>query len=174
MQKTPAKPQPTAASDETLLRHYNSQVDAYNAVIDAMEEKKRPETGRQQKYLPVEDAANGLQAEWGITRDELIELIKRQNYRLGRHVKARSHELLLEHVKNADGSPVLKDGKYSVGHTYEYILNKIAEEFPEGGTSVACLRWYVVHMRSEADEQGLPWPPLPQVRPRSPSKKREA
>lgn len=171
MQKTPSKPQPTSAPDGRLLLHYNSQVDDYNAAIDAMEEKKRPETGRQQKFLPVEDAANGLLPEWGITREDLIELIRRQNHRLGRHIKARSHELLLEHTRNEDGTPVLKDDKYSVGHTYQHILDVLAEEFPEASTSVACLRWYVVHMRSEADDQGLPWPPLPQVRPRSSSAK---
>jgi hypothetical protein len=170
-QKKPSKPVPTTASDAELLKHYNSQVDAYNEAIEAMDEKKRPETGAQQKFLPEEHVTNGLFNEWAITREQLIELIRRQNHRLGRHIKARSHELLLEHVRDEAGEKVLKDGKYTTGHTYQHILDVLAIEFPEASTSVACLRWYVVHMRSDADDEGLPWPDLPQWRPRSTAKK---
>lgn len=182
MQKTPSKPKPTAASDRTLLEHYNSQVDAYNAAVMEMPEKKRPETGLQQKFEPASDAENGLAAEWGITRAELIVLIKRQNHRLKRHIKRRALELLYEKVRETseqtadlersdEKAPlVLKDGKYTVGHTYQHILEVLRDEFPEASTSVACLRWYVVHEREEAIDQGLPWPDLPHFRPRSSSK----
>jgi hypothetical protein len=163
IQKKPNKPVPTTASTEALLVHYNSQVEAYNAAILAMDEKKRPETGLQHRLTALTTPY--------ITREELIELIRRQNHRLGRHIKARSHELLLEHVKDEAGQKVLKDGKYTTGHTYQHILDVLAVEFPEASTSVACLRWYVVHMRSDADDEGLAWPDLPQWRPRSPAKK---
>lgn len=167
MQKKPSKPVPTSAPTELLLNHYNSQVPAYNAAILAMEEKKRPETGLQEEMVVSDaDIEEGL-----VDRDELIELIRRQNHRLGRHIKARSHELLLEHVTDEAGNKVLKDGKYTTGHTYQHILDVLAVEFPESSTSVACLRWYVVHMRSDADDEGLPWPDLPQWRPRSTAKK---
>lgn len=174
MQKTPAKPKPTEASDESLVRHYNSQVDAYNAVIEAMDEKKRPETGLQQKLLPEEHAVNGVEREWGISREELIELIKRQNLRLGRHIRQRAHALLLHHVTDEEtGEPVLKDGRYTLGLTYQEILRILSEEFPECSTSAAALRWYVTHMKDDATREGLPWPALPQVRPRSSAKKED-
>jgi hypothetical protein len=165
IQKKPNKPVPTTASTEALLVHYNSQVEAYNAAILAMDEKKRPETGLQSPITgPLNDNEAGF-------RGMLIELIKRQNHRLGRHIKARSHELLLEHVRDEAGAKVLKDAKYTTGHPYQHILDVLAAEFPEASTSVACLRWYVVHMRSDADDEGLPWPDLPQWRPRSSAKK---
>jgi hypothetical protein len=169
-QKKPAKPTPTTAPTDRLLDHYNSQVDAYNAAVLAMDEKKRPETGTQERFTR-EQFVDDFDAAPERSRDELIELIRRQNHRLGRHIKARSHELLLEHVTDEAGEKVLKDGKYTTGHTYQYILDALAAEFPEASTSVACLRWYVVHMRSDADDEGLPWPDLPQWRPRSPAKK---
>lgn len=173
IQKKPSKPVPTTASTESLLKHYNSQVDAYNAAVLAMDEKKRPETGLQS--IATCDGELVCVMEDGIPtytdRDELIELIRRQNHRLGRHIKARSHELLLEHVRGEDGEKVLREGKYTTGHTYQHILDVLAAEFPEASTSVACLRWYVVHMRSDADDEGLPWPDLPQWRPRSPAKR---
>lgn len=174
MQKTPSKPQPTSASTPDLLAHYNSQVPAYNAAILAMEEKKRPETGLQAELFPAADGSGEVGTKGATeryTREELIELIRRQNHRLERHIKARSHELLLEHVRDpATGEKVLKDGRYTVGHTYQHILDVLAAEFPEASTSVACLRWYVVHMRSDATDQGIDWPDLPQVRPRSSKK----
>lgn len=179
-QKKPSKPQPTTAPTERLLAHYNSQVDAYNEAVQAMDEKKRPETGLQYRAELIDGSIAFPShpnpcAEAGFTRLDLIELIRRQNHRLGRHIKARSHELLLEHtVDPATGQKVLKDGKYTVGHTYQHILEVLAEEFPEASTSVACLRWYVVHMRSEADDLGVDWPPLPQVRPRSAAAKKAA
>ena len=167
--KSPSKPKPTTASDRQLLAHYNSQVDAYNAALLKLDEKRRPESGAQQKYEPVEHADNGLEQEWGITRDQLIELIRRQNHRLGRHIRARSHELLLHKVPDPEdpSKPLLNKNGHTIGLTYRAILDILAVEFPEASTSAACLRWYVVHMRSDATEQGLPWPPLPQMRPRS-------
>ena len=178
MTKTPSKPKPTAATTTQLAQHYNSQVDAYNAAVLEMPEKKRPETGLQS----VAVSTGGDNVEVGgqpIDRKELIALIRRQNHRLKRHIKARSLELLYEKVRETDQETddlersdkdaplVLKDGKYTVGHTYQHILSVLRDEFPECSTSVACLRWYVVHEREEAIDQGLPWPDIPHIRPRS-------
>jgi hypothetical protein len=174
--KTPSKPKPTTAPTDQLLAHYNSQVDAYNAAILEMDEKKRPETGLQVpgeyrstdhgEFILFPTHPNPCCEQ--LDRDGLIELIRRQNHRLGRHIKARSHELLFEKVDDpATGQPLLKDGKWSVGHTYQHILDVLAAEFPEASTTVACLRWYVVHIRDDATREGSGWPPLPQVRPRS-------
>lgn len=188
MQKTPSKPKPTAATTGRLASHYNSQVDAYNAAILAMDEKKRPETGLQSVAVSVGGDDYQIGGE-PITRKDLLVLIRRQNHRLKRHIKRRALELLYEKVREVDRSEVetenaelvrddksdapllLKDGKYTVGRTYQDILAVLLDEFPEASTTVACLRWYVVHEREEAVDQGKPWPDLPQVRPRSPSRR---
>lgn len=182
MQKAPSKPKPTAATTERLLDHYNALVEPYNAALLEMPEKKRPETGPQSTFTLDE---LGVRTETGavLTREELIVLIRRQNHRLKRHIKARALELLYEKVRETaeqtddleladkERPLVLKDGKYTVGHTYQHILDVLKEEFPESSTSVACLRWYVVHEREDAIDEGLPWPDLPHFRPRSTARK---
>lgn len=186
MQKRPSKPVPTVASTTRLIDHYNSRVDEYNAAIEAMPEKKRPETGLQMPAGLLDDGTVLLadqSSSMTLDRAGLIVLIRRQNHRLKRHIKARSLELLYEKVRETseqtsdleladkDRPLVLKDGKYTVGHTYQHILDVLHQEFPEASTSVACLRWYVVHEREDAIDQGLPWPDLPHFRPRSIAKK---
>lgn len=60
----------------------------------------------------------------------------------------------------------LDENKRKVGHSYETILAKIREQYPEAKTSIACLRWYAVHMR----DRGV----LPPSRPRAVPAKGEA
>ena len=163
--QAPSKPKPTTATVEQLIAHYNSQLPAYNAAVLALPDEKRHGELTQ---LPISVADDWQNDEM---KAQLVDLIRRQNHRLGRHIKARSHELLLEKLKNEDGTLVLDGGRWTVGHTYQAILDTLACEFPEASTSVACLRWYVVHMRSDAADLGTPWPDLPQKRPRSSAKK---
>lgn len=170
--KAPSKPKPTTAAVERLVAHYNSQLDAYNAAVSLLPEGRHGEllmVGLD--YQNTDEGETVRAGEVPVTKEELVELIRRQNHRLGRHIKARSHELLLEKLTNEDGTPLLSDGRYTVGHTYQAILDTLACEFPEASTSVACLRWYVVHMRSDARDEGAEWPDLPQKRPRSSAKK---
>jgi hypothetical protein len=61
----------------------------------------------------------------------------------GPSIRSRAEQLLLE-VVGSDG-----DGRKQ-GHTYEAILEKIKAEFPQAKTSIACLRWYAVHMRERS------------------------
>lgn len=156
--RTPSKPKPTDATTRSLMDHYHSQLEDYNAaLVEHMGDKSE---GLLMERFPddyPEDA---------VIRDVLIERIRRQNHRLGRNIKGRAHELLLQKTVTDDGLPVLKDGR-TVGLTYAEILKLLAVEFPEASTSAACLRWYVVHMRTDASDEGLPWPALPQIRPRS-------
>ena len=106
---------------------------------------------------PIEDVGS-------VTKEEVIELIRKQNHRLKRHIRPRAEALLQEVVKT-------NEDNRTVGYSYAEILDILAVEFPEASTSAACLRWYVVHLWSEADEEGLPRPKMPQIRPRSVSKK---
>lgn len=67
-------------------------------------------------------------------------------------------ERLLTYVGHVDQSD-----KRSVGILYNSMLALIHEKFPKAKTSVACLRWYAVHMRSEGKR-------MPQKRPRPPAR----
>lgn len=60
----------------------------------------------------------------------------------------------------------LDENKRKVGHSYEAILAKIKAQYPEAKTSIACLRWYAVHMRERGE--------LPPSRPRAVPAKPEA
>lgn len=165
--KAPGKPAETTATTQQLLDHYNSQVPLYNAKVA-------------EKFAGDEEKVAALAmeeipfVELVVSREHLIERIRRQNLRLGRTIRERSHQLLLTKVKDADGGPVLKDGRYTTGMTYQAILEQLAVEFPEASTSVACLRWYNVHMKGDAMDEGLPFPDLPQYRPRSSARKKAA
>lgn len=161
--KSPGKPVETTATNEQLLEHYNAQCPAYNEAL----RERFPENEARIAELAMAQLSSPDQ----IGRAELIDRIRKQNLRLGRTIRDRSHELLLDKVRNEDGTIQLKDGKYTVGLTYRAILDKLAIEFPEASTSVACLRWYNVHMKGDAADEGLPFPDLPQYRPRSPSKR---
>lgn len=146
--RTPSKPKPTTATFEQLVGHYNSQLPAYQAL------------GVEPAMVALTPAQEDLPS-----KEDVIELIRKQNYRLKRFIRARSIELLQEVVDKKDGR--------TVGRSYADILDILAVEFPEASTSAACLRWYVVHLWSEADEEGLPRPVMPQFRPRSTRKKVE-
>jgi hypothetical protein len=162
--KSPGKPIETAATTQQLLDHYNRQVPDYNGLV------RSKFAGDDEKVaaLLMEEIPF---VELVVSREHLIERIRRQNLRLGRTIRERSHQLLLTKVMDVDGKPVLKDGRYTTGMTYQAILAQLAYEFPEASTSVACLRWYNVHMKGDAMDEGLPFPDLPQYRPRSSARK---
>jgi hypothetical protein len=164
--KSPGKPVETSATPQQLLDHYNKQCPEYNAQV----RKKFQGDDEKIAGLLFEPIASLEEAP---TRDQLIERIRRQNLRLGRTIRERSHELLLEKVCDEVGELILKDG-YTMGLTYQRILEILGYEFPEASTSVACLRWYNVHMKGDAVDEGLPFPDLPQYRPRSSAKKKAA
>lgn len=164
--KSPSKPKPSTATTQDLLRHYHAQLPAYNAkVLEAFAgDQKRIDELLMQEF-PA-DYPEDL-----VIRDNLVERIRRQNHRLGRHIKARSHELLLLKLRDPVSDELLKkDGRYTLGLEYQKILDTLAVEFPEASTSVACLRWYVVKMKENARDEGSEWPDLPNIRPRSKAK----
>lgn len=69
---------------------------------------------------------------------------KKEKKEKGPVIRVVAEQLLLEVVTH-------DEDKRPYGHSYETILNKIHEQFPEGKTSVACLRWYAVHMRERGE-----------------------
>lgn len=69
-------------------------------------------------------------------------------------IRQVAEAMLLEVVsRDADGRPY--------GHSYETILTNIKAQFDGAKTSVACLRWYAVHMR----ERGEKVPNRPRAQP---------
>lgn len=75
-------------------------------------------------------------------------------------IRVVAEGLLLEVVTHdEDGRPY--------GHSYETVLDRIRQQFDGAKTTVACLRWYAVHMR----ERGEKVPNRPRAQP---AKKAEA
>lgn len=164
--KGPKKPEITSAALDVLVTHYNSQVPAYNQAVAKLAEglSKVPDTLAPMEALTETFGHNDPQA----SKLEVIELIRRQNRRLGRTVRRRALELLEQRIKDpVTGLPQTDADGRSIGLKYKEVLQIIQQEFPEASTSVACLRWYVVHLRMDANDLGLPWPDLPQIRPRA-------
>jgi hypothetical protein len=155
--KTPSKPKETKAPLGLLIEHYNRQLPAYQAVVADL---NRPDLN--DLVMEPIDPANP-----SVSKFEVIELIRKQNFRLKRFIRHRSIELLQEVVSTTP------EGR-TVGRSYTDILDILANEFPEGSTTAAALRWYVVHLWSEADDEGLPRPKMPQIRPRSVKQRAEA
>lgn len=75
-------------------------------------------------------------------------------------IRVVAEQLLLEVVAH-------DEDKRPYGHSYEEILNRIRAQFEGAKTTVACLRWYAVHMR----ERGEKVPNRPRATPTVPTKK---
>lgn len=71
-------------------------------------------------------------------------------------IRVEAERLLLEVVKT-------DEDKRPWGHSYEYILSTLLAQFPGAKTTVACLRWYAVHMR----ERGEKVPNRPRANPKA-------
>lgn len=160
--KGPKKPEQTKASIGTLVDHYNSQVEAYNNEIARLIVLNGGKPTEALVAMPI------IFSSEQVSKELVIELIRKQNRRLGRTVRRRALELLEQRIKDPKtGLPMTDADGRSIGLKYKEVLGIIQEEFPEASTSVACLRWYVVHLRMDANDLGLPWPDLPQIRPRA-------
>ena len=68
-------------------------------------------------------------------KDDLIKvvagLIRKSR---GTTIREVAERLLMEVAETVDGQ--------KIGHPYEYVLEQVQAEFPEGNTSVKSLRWY--------------------------------
>ncbi len=71
-------------------------------------------------------------------------------------IRVVAEQLLLEVVTH-------DEDKRPWGHSYEYILSTLLAQFPGAKTTVACLRWYAVHMR----ERGEKVPNRPRANPKA-------
>jgi hypothetical protein len=77
--------------------------------------------------------------------------------RSARTIKSAAYELLLK-------VDYLDHTQRPVGHSYDVILEKLRDEFPDSSTTDKCLRWYAVQLN--LDQAKMPWRPR-----RAPKKK---
>jgi len=86
---------------------------------------------------------------------ELRDLDRKR--RSARTIKSAAYELLLQ-VDYPDHN------QRPVGHSYDVILARLRDEFPDSSTTDKCLRWYAVQLN--LDNARMPWRPR-----RAPKKK---
>lgn len=83
-------------------------------------------------------------AAWKGRKDLLVEKVAEaiQKARGTQTIKSVSDALLsaVDYVDDA-GKPI--------GFTYEYVLAKVLEQFPDANTTVKCLRWYNTKLNSD-------------------------
>lgn len=160
--KTPKKPDITSAPMSVLIDHYHSRLDAYNAATTAF---------CQARKLDPTPRLMGRVDET-ISREELVKITRRMHVRLGDTIRDRAIQLLLEKKLDDNGDVVLHDGRL-VGRSYNEILDILAAEHPYGSTSAACLRWYIVQVQEDCDDDGELIYEFPEYRPRSAPKRRD-
>ena len=92
---------------------------------------------------------------WTGEKKELAEKIielkdSERRKRSARTIKAAAYEWLLK-VDYEDHS------QRPVGFSYDHILAKLGDEFPDSSTTDKCLRWYAVQLN--LDGARMPWRP---------------
>jgi len=80
---------------------------------------------------------------WNGRKDLLVEKVAQamKDARGNKTIREVSEALLIEVSHIEDDKPI--------GHPYDYILDKVLEEFPEANTTVKCLRWYNTKLNSD-------------------------
>ena len=75
--------------------------------------------------------------------EKVVEAMKQARAKRGaRTIREASEELLIAVAFTDDaGKPI--------GHPYDYILERVLEEFPDATTTVKCLRWYNTKLNSD-------------------------
>ena len=105
------------------------------------------------KQMGTKDAAP---AKPKAERKPKAEKVKKEK---GPVIRVVAEALLLEVVSH-------DDDKRPYGHSYDEVLNRIHQQFEGAKTTVACLRWYAVHMR----ERGEKVPNRPRATPTTTTK----
>lgn len=100
---------------------------------------------------------------WKKKSDELVALVEglraeERRRRGSRTIKTAAYEMLLA-VDYQDHN------LRAVGFSYDEILRRLRDEFPESDTTDKCLRWYAVKLNEDGAK--LPW------RPRRPPKRKK-
>lgn len=148
-----------------------------DALLEAQAEKKKAEeqsTARAEEPKaeepPKADGVNHLVQQMLRATDKTEEPAKphakrepkapKEKKEKGPVIRVVAEQLLLEVVAH-------DEDKRPYGRSYEEILNRIHSQFEGAKTTVACLRWYAVHMR----ERGEKVPNRPRATPTATTKK---
>lgn len=124
------------------------------ASLEAIEEAKEQPNGLAHLLKQMQDAKDKKDAKPPKAKKE-----PKPKKEKGPVIRVVAEGLLLEVThKDEDGRPY--------GHAYETVLERIREQFDGAKTTVACLRWYAVHMR----ERGEKVPNRPRAQPAKPAK----
>ena len=80
---------------------------------------------------------------WNGRKDLLIEKVSAamKAARGSKTIREVAEALLIEVARTEDDKPI--------GHPYDYVLERVLEEFPEANTTVECLRWYNTKLNSD-------------------------
>lgn len=139
-----------------LLEQIKSMEDAKAAAIElgaapeAVEEAKEQPNGLTMLLKQMQDAKEKKAS----AKPKAEPKPKKEKKEKGPVIRVVAEALLLEVThKDEDGRPY--------GHAYDTILERIREQFDGAKTTVACLRWYAVHMR----ERGEKVPNRPRAQP---------
>lgn len=118
------------------------------AQIEAMEAKLPPEEPKAEEPSAFAKSLMQLGAKSEPTKSEKPKRVKKattEKKEKGPVIRVEAEKLLLEVVK-------VDDDKRPWGHSYEYILSTLLAQFEGAKTTVACLRWYAVHMRERGEK----------------------
>lgn len=120
------------------------------AAPEAVEEAKEQPNGLAMLLKQMQDAKEKKAS----AKPKAEPKPKKEKKVKGPVIRVVAEALLLEVThKDEDGRPY--------GHAYDTILERIREQFDGAKTTVACLRWYAVHMR----ERGEKVPNRPRAQP---------
>ncbi len=120
------------------------------AAPEAVEEAKEQPNGLAMLLKQMQDAKEKKAS----AKPKAEPKPKKEKKEKGPVIRVVAEALLLEVThKDEDGRPY--------GHAYDTILERIREQFEGAKTTVACLRWYAVHMR----ERGEKVPNRPRAQP---------
>ncbi|QDP53476.1 MAG: hypothetical protein GOVbin4933_22 [Prokaryotic dsDNA virus sp.] len=115
------------------------------------------------ELVEIHDGITGVEpiGKWKGRKDLLVEKVAAamKAARGNKTIREVAEALLIEVAKEEDGKPI--------GHPYDYVLDRVLEEFPEANTTVKCLRWYNTKLNSDPNVR------MP-VRPRKKVVKAEA
>ena len=97
------------------------------------------------QLVEIHDAIEGVEpiGKWKGRKDLLVEKVAAamKAARGNKTIREVAEALLIEVAHEEDGKPI--------GHPYDYVLERVLEEFPEANTTVKCLRWYNTKLNSD-------------------------
>ncbi len=118
------------------------------AQIEALEAKLPPEEPKAEEPSAFAKSLMQLGAKSEPAKSEKPKRVKKattEKKEKGPVIRVEAEKLLLEVVK-------VDEDKRPWGHSYEYILSTLLAQFEGAKTTVACLRWYAVHMRERGEK----------------------